>query len=100
MPLITERDFESISVNDICDRAMVHRTTFYNHYKDKYNLLNSGMLEMYEELRAGSAPPEQVIQNYDPEHPPIYFVNLLEHVLDKKKLLHGHAEGERSQHVS
>lgn len=84
MALITERDFDSVSVNDICDRAMVHRTTFYNHYQDKYDLLNSGMLEMYEELRVGSAPPDAVMQRYDPDHPPAYFVGLLQHVLDNR----------------
>ncbi len=85
MALIAERDFDSLSVNDICDRAMVHRTTFYNHYADKYDLLNSGMLEMYEELRAGSAPPTEIIQAYDPDHPPAYFVRLFQHVLDNKR---------------
>jgi len=41
--LMKERDFESITVTDICERAMVHRTTFYKHYEDKYGLLFHGM---------------------------------------------------------
>lgn len=43
MTLMTERDFESITVTDICERAMVHRTTFYKHYEDKYVLLYHGI---------------------------------------------------------
>src|SRR5579884_3835195 len=50
--LMDERDFEEISVTDICDRAMVHRTTFYKHYEDKYDLLMRGMHEMHRALAA------------------------------------------------
>ena len=28
-----------ITVQEICDQALVHRTTFYRYYKDKYDLL-------------------------------------------------------------
>ena len=45
MALMAERDFESITVTDICERAMVHRTTFYKHYEDKYGLLFHGIQE-------------------------------------------------------
>jgi len=34
-----EKPFEKISVVDICERAMVHRATFYSHFEDKYSLL-------------------------------------------------------------
>jgi len=40
--LIKEKGFDSITVSEICDRAMVHRTTFYKHYEDKYHLLYEG----------------------------------------------------------
>jgi AcrR family transcriptional regulator len=50
MALLVEQDFEAISVKDICGRAMVHRTTFYKHYQDKYDLLLRGMGEMHEAL--------------------------------------------------
>jgi AcrR family transcriptional regulator len=45
MSLMIENDFETLSVTDICDRAMVHRTTFYKHYEDKYGLLYHGIQE-------------------------------------------------------
>jgi AcrR family transcriptional regulator len=41
--LMTERDFEAITVTEICEAAMVHRTTFYKHYEDKYGLLAQGI---------------------------------------------------------
>ncbi len=37
MDLISKRDFESITVNDICDNAGIRRATFYKHYNDKYD---------------------------------------------------------------
>jgi AcrR family transcriptional regulator len=41
--LMRDKDFDSISVTDICERAMVHRTTFYKHYEDKNGLLFHGI---------------------------------------------------------
>lgn len=35
--LLSEKRFENITVNELCDRAMVRRATFYNHFSDKYD---------------------------------------------------------------
>ena len=48
--LMAEQAFETISVKEICDRAMVHRTTFYKHYEDKYDLLTRGIQQTHEML--------------------------------------------------
>ena len=37
--LIRERDFQSLTVKDITDRATLNKATFYLHYKDKEDLL-------------------------------------------------------------
>ena len=37
--LIREKTFESITVNELCDQAMVRRATFYKHYADKYDFV-------------------------------------------------------------
>jgi AcrR family transcriptional regulator len=55
MALITERGYETITLQDITDRANVARTTFYLHYKDKDELLFDGVRTMYEELLKGHA---------------------------------------------
>ena len=41
---------EKISVVDICDKAMIKRATFYNHFESKEHLFNSIMYQMQEEL--------------------------------------------------
>lgn len=39
--LICERAFDAISVGDIASRATVNRATFYAHYQDKFDLVDS-----------------------------------------------------------
>ena len=37
--LLKTKSFENIKVSDICSEALVNRSTFYDHYNDKYELL-------------------------------------------------------------
>ncbi len=37
--LLQEKEFEQISVTEICDAAMIRRPTFYKHFLDKYDFL-------------------------------------------------------------
>ena len=37
--LLKEKTFENIKVSDICEKALINRSTFYSHYNDKYELL-------------------------------------------------------------
>ena len=37
--LMREKDFENLSVSEICDRAGVHRATFYKHFDDKLEFI-------------------------------------------------------------
>jgi AcrR family transcriptional regulator len=80
---MSERPFEDITVTDICERAMVHRTTFYKHYEDKYALLEQGMRQMYDELvaEAQHAPPSA----FSLDDPPPYFIRLFEHVAERQQ---------------
>lgn len=36
--LLAEKDFEKITIKDICTQAMIGKSTFYYHYEDKYDL--------------------------------------------------------------
>lgn len=50
LELLQKKSYEKINVNDICDNAMVHRATFYNHFKDKNDLLNFTLDEIQEDM--------------------------------------------------
>lgn len=38
--LMKEMPFEEIKVSDICNKALINRSTFYSHYSDKYDLFS------------------------------------------------------------
>jgi AcrR family transcriptional regulator len=46
--LMQEKPFESITVQDVLDRAKVGRSTFYTHFSDKDDLLMSDADEFFE----------------------------------------------------
>ena len=46
--LMQEKSFETITVQDVLDRAHVSRSTFYMHYSDKDDLLMSDAEEFFE----------------------------------------------------
>lgn len=47
--LMEKHSFEQITVKQICDLAMVHRTTFYTHFQDKFDLLSHSVRQIADE---------------------------------------------------
>ncbi|MCF6160892.1 MAG: TetR/AcrR family transcriptional regulator [Furfurilactobacillus sp.] len=37
---LTQQSFEAVTVNNLCQQANYPRSTFYNYFEDKYDLLN------------------------------------------------------------
>ena len=48
--LMQEKPFDTITVQDVLDRAHVSRSTFYSHYNDKDDLLMSDADEFFQAL--------------------------------------------------
>ncbi len=48
--LMQEKPFDTITVQDVLDRAQVSRSTFYSHYSDKDDLLMSDAEEFFEAI--------------------------------------------------
>lgn len=45
----TDVFFKDIRVNDICALAGIHRSTFYRYFEDKYQLLECGLNDLWQE---------------------------------------------------
>lgn len=55
--LLSKKPFDEIKINDICNLAMIHRTTFYSHFSDKFELLDYCIKDVENELS------EKIIKN-------------------------------------
>ena len=47
LDLLVENDFQSICVQEITTRAGINRATFYAHFTDKYDLLDTSIRESF-----------------------------------------------------
>ena len=60
LTLLQEKPLEDIAVKDICEIATVHRTTFYNHFYDVYDLVEYGVSLLLTQLF-----PEDDVYEFD-----------------------------------
>jgi AcrR family transcriptional regulator len=79
LDLIEERSFDTITVSEIIEQAMVSRTAFYRNYQDKYDLVERIFEEAMHTLMSA-------LGNFGPEHPPQQWVNLFEHIAEYERL--------------
>ncbi|HWE64222.1 MAG TPA: TetR/AcrR family transcriptional regulator [Chloroflexota bacterium] len=56
LDLMREKSFAAITVHDLAERSTLNRATFYAHFEDKYDLLDSIMREGVEQALAGILP--------------------------------------------
>jgi AcrR family transcriptional regulator len=83
--LILEKGYDHVTVQDICDRADVGRSTFYAHFRDKEELLLSRFDGLRDEFRAAFAGHEQRTTARDPDRPWAALA-VIEHVADYRAL--------------
>lgn len=50
--LMKTKTFEEIKVSDICNEALINRSTFYSHYENKYDLLVDFINNLKEEFKS------------------------------------------------
>jgi AcrR family transcriptional regulator len=58
MELMREKGFQSITVQDVAERAMVNRATFYDHFVDKYDLLEYSIREWFKQTLFSKMPED------------------------------------------
>ena len=72
LKLMGTKSFEEIKVSDICECALVNRSTFYSHFSDKYELLHSLINDLKAELT------KVLEQNESIENPKEYYMKMIE----------------------
>lgn len=55
--LLCEKSFENIQVTEICERSMIPKSTFYNYFEDKYDLLRYFLKSYEDEISAETSTP-------------------------------------------
>ncbi len=89
--LINQRDYESLTIQDILEEAKISRSTFYAHYKTKDELLLKVSHHIFEHVFSKSLEEEK---SHDFSKDTFYnYRHLIEHiyyhVLDEKELFKG-----------
>jgi AcrR family transcriptional regulator len=78
--LVAKKGLDSVTVGDIARRARVNRTTFYRHYKDKYDLLERILARAVEELDESMGPPESRRVRFKPDEVPRPWISFFERI--------------------
>ena len=64
LELLETKEFDNIKVQEICDNALVHKTTFYNHFEDKYDLLNYIVKQIHNSIKDEALKTDSIIEYY------------------------------------
>lgn len=63
--LLEEKKFENITVNELCEKAMIRRATFYKHFADKYEYYTFFVREQKKKFEAESLHLRQTKGPYE-----------------------------------
>lgn len=74
--IMKDKTFEEIRVSDICEVAMTNRSTFYDHFTDKYELFDSLIKDLETELI--TKLEKNVLYNNSKE----YYMNMIKLLFD------------------
>lgn len=95
--LVTERGWDSIGIQDLCERANIGRSTFYLHYPNKDALLQGGLDDLQAELRRQAH--SRLVKASAHEKAALQFVyGLIAHAHEQRKLFRS-LIGRRSGYV-
>lgn len=75
--LLKEKDFDKMSVGEICEKAMIRRATFYKHFADKYELFAFVIREIQDEFES------KIDMNaYDHNHPQTFYAMVIKYAIE------------------
>ncbi|NNJ31771.1 TetR/AcrR family transcriptional regulator [Lacrimispora defluvii] len=83
--MLEEKRFEDITVNELCDRAMIRRATFYKHFGDKYEFFTFIIREIQAEF------DQEIAGSLDTDMPIDFYITIVRRVIifftERKKLI-------------
>jgi AcrR family transcriptional regulator len=84
--LAEERDLESITVREITDLADINRATFYQHYRDKDDLVSNAFDALFDEVTAEDREFTDKHQTLSPDVVPAPLVTLFKNLHQRRHL--------------
>ena len=82
--LLSRKTFDDITVNELCQAALIRRPTFYSHFEDKYDFLRFYLNEIQSQIESES---DVVALNYE-QHFEHSWCMLMKFVDEHEDLIH------------
>lgn len=73
--LLEKKRFEDITVNELCNRAMIRRATFYKHFADKYEFFTFFIREIQAEF------DREIEGSLDTDIPIDFYITIVQRVM-------------------
>ncbi len=73
---LKEKNFDDITVGEICERAMVRRATFYKHFGDKFELFAFAIRQLQVQFK------EEHAYEYDQDDPRTFYIAMIDSALE------------------
>ena len=75
LQMVSERPFDEITVNELCDVAGIRRATFYKHYSDKFDFLTAYTRVLRDNF------DRQMVKSGNPVLTPDYYVSYAKRII-------------------
>lgn len=64
LTLLEKNSFDHLTVDQICNEALLHRSSFYRYFNDKYDLLEQTMVAQISQIADSGDSEEDVIKQF------------------------------------
>lgn len=80
--LRSKKELRKITVRELCDKAVINKSTFYSYYEDIFDLADKIESEVVENIVNSIPHPEKMIDN-----PALFYQNLLEAMTSNQTII-------------